>query len=969
MRICQALLLLALANTFAPVVCAQQTTVNFDIDPSGAAVASGTDVSSLYSSVGVSFSVLPCPWTTYCFVGVGGTPEALAAPCAKCPSGSFAASPPNVIGIGGGSPIYAVSEQSGILKATFSTPQTSVSIQVYSVCIGNACLDNTQAPYLKAFGPTGTLLATNTTSSETSALYTLTVTGIGIAYVEFSAAFNVGNQTQQAGYFDNLTFSGGSTEPSVTSFSAGITGAPLETTLGPDGAVWFAEWTNAKIGRIAMDGTVTEYAVSAHPFGITTGPDGAIWFTDYAGSKVDRLDPATGIVTNQYNVGADPYGITTGPDGALWFAELGAAKIGRLDLQGNFRESAVLVTEEPAGAQPFNITVGPDGNLWFTEQGGIGSITPAMVVTQYGQAVVPYDSGRAPGPIGIVSGPDGNIWFTEFNNNFIGNINPTTGKVTQYPIPAGQLAQGITTGPDGNLWFCGSSSGQIGSISPSGTVNLYSAKGASPQYITIGADGALWFTDSNRAMGRVVLPGTTPVVELYPLSPHPSFPLFDDLVLGVDNAMWFASTNGVARATITGGLSSFSTALTAGSITLGVDGALWYTYQNNCEPTECIGDIVRLAPNGVTTTYPLPATSNNTPLTIVSGPDGALWFTDWAPAYPVAKIGRIDLSGRIVEYSLPEPYTFLFYLAVGPDGNLWFSASTNPDTFLIGKITTTGSIQEYVIPMINGLQGAAELLVAGPDGNMWFVETGIFGVPSLPTQVASISTAGVFGPSYLMPTNTHTVGPLSVGSDGAIWFFGNGSGEKVSRLDLGTKAISQYPVDSNPGFVSNLTPGPDGAMWFLDTNNRIGRISTPTATNSQVTKILTSNINVTLTVDGSTCSTPCTFSWAVGSRHAVTAPSFLLPKVGFTGWSDGGAASHTITANWGPLIYVANYSDLTPCEPLHTATTVTIADVQEVINEILGLVRAVADLNGDGAVNVVDTQIVTNAVLGLGCVL
>lgn len=44
-----------------------------------------------------------------------------------------------------------------------------------------------------------------------------------------------------------------------------------------------------------------------------------------------------------------------------------------------------------------------------------------------------------------------------------------------------------------------------------------------------------------------------------------------------------------------------------------------------------------------------------------------------------------------------------------------------------------------------------------------------------------------------------------------------------------------------------------------------------------------------------------------------------------------------------------------------------VADVQKAINEALGVNQAVDDLNQDGTVNLVDVQIVVNAVLGKGC--
>ena len=47
--------------------------------------------------------------------------------------------------------------------------------------------------------------------------------------------------------------------------------------------------------------------------------------------------------------------------------------------------------------------------------------------------------------------------------------------------------------------------------------------------------------------------------------------------------------------------------------------------------------------------------------------------------------------------------------------------------------------------------------------------------------------------------------------------------------------------------------------------------------------------------------------------------------------------------------------------------SVTVTDVQQEINEALGIAVAANDLNGDRVVNVVDIQIVIDAALNLGC--
>src|SRR6266568_168649 len=71
--------------------------------------------------------------------------------------------------------------------------------------------------------------------------------------------------------------------------------------------------------------TITEFPIptaSTFPRGITAGPDGNLWFTEYTGNKIGRITPA-GVVTEFriHTSVTEPFGITAGPDGNLWFAE------------------------------------------------------------------------------------------------------------------------------------------------------------------------------------------------------------------------------------------------------------------------------------------------------------------------------------------------------------------------------------------------------------------------------------------------------------------------------------------------------------------------------------------------------------------------------------------------------------------------------------------------------------------------
>src|SRR5208283_1415538 len=74
---------------------------------------------------------------------------------------------------------------------------------------------------------------------------------------------------------------------------------PKGIAAGPDGALWFTEYNNNKIGRISTSGVITEYPVvsaSSCPYSITAGPDGALWFTESHANNIGRIT-TDGVVT------------------------------------------------------------------------------------------------------------------------------------------------------------------------------------------------------------------------------------------------------------------------------------------------------------------------------------------------------------------------------------------------------------------------------------------------------------------------------------------------------------------------------------------------------------------------------------------------------------------------------------------------------------------------------------------------
>jgi streptogramin lyase len=272
-----------------------------------------------------------------------------------------------------------------------------------------------------------------------------------------------------------------------------------------------------------------------------------------------------------------------------------------------------------------------------------------------------------PGPTEIATGPDGNLWFTEADANRIGEINPTTHAIAEFPIPTagptnGIVAGGITAGPDGNVWFTEIQANKIGEINP---ITHVIAEFPIPtahsglEGITAGPDRSIWFT------GGEIDPVTHTITEVPSVSGE--------------------------------------------EITTGPDGNLWFT-----TPAGVIG---RFNPtNHALTNYLLSSTNQGPPAGITAGPDGNLWFTEGIGN----KVGMIDpATGVVSEFALPTPGSHPVSIAAGSDGNLWFTEES-PLVNKIGEINpTTHVISEFPVPAAVSLPYG---IAAGPDGNLWFTE-------------------------------------------------------------------------------------------------------------------------------------------------------------------------------------------------------------------------------------------------------
>lgn len=204
--------------------------------------------------------------------------------------------------------------------------------------------------------------------------------------------------------------------------------------------------------------------------------------------------------------------------------------------------------------------------------------------------------------------------------------------------------------------------------------------------------------------------------------------------------------------------------------------------------------------------FPIP-TPDSDPLRIALGPDGNLWFTESS----ANQIGRITPRGTITEFPIPTGGAFPTDIAAGPDGAMWF---TEGSVGKIGRIAPNGRILEVRFGTFN----SATAITAGPDGNIWFTETSANKVWRLDLVARTFT-------DFDVPTPDIPPGDITAGPDGNVWFTetdGIGGSDQIGRITP-DGVVTEFGNDLDRPFA--ITAGPDGNVWFVERGGRIGKVT------------------------------------------------------------------------------------------------------------------------------------------------
>jgi virginiamycin B lyase len=271
-----------------------------------------------------------------------------------------------------------------------------------------------------------------------------------------------------------------------------------------------------------------------------------------------------------------------------------------------------------------------------------------------------------------VEAPDGSIWWAGQWGNLIGRIDPTTGEMTEYPLPDGAMPHTVLLDDEGQVWYTGNKNATIGKLDPeTGQVTEYpmpDPAAKDPHSAKFDQDGILWFTmQLSNMVGRL------------------------DPASGEVKAVSMPTPNSRPY-----------------GIKIDAEGTPYVA----CNGHNCL---VRVDPETMELTEIELPTPGTTVRRLDIAEDGMIWYVNSSQGL----LGRYDpKSGEIKEWPSPSGSDSHPYALAVVDGTVWYNESgKRPDT-LVRFDPQTETFQSWPIPSGNVHAGIVRHMRATRDGDL-----------------------------------------------------------------------------------------------------------------------------------------------------------------------------------------------------------------------------------------------------------
>lgn len=260
-----------------------------------------------------------------------------------------------------------------------------------------------------------------------------------------------------------------------------------------------------------------------------------------------------------------------------------------------------------------------------------------------------------------IEAPDGSIWWTGMWASLAGRLDPETGEMKEYPLPASARPHSILPDAEGNIWYTGNSNATIGKLDPStGEVKEFPTKAGDPHTAVFHPNGKLYFTAQRAGvLGR--------------LDPE------------------------------SGDIREIDTRARPYGIKVGPDGSLWVAYNGT-------NALSKMHPDSMEVTYFDVPDERTRIRRLDLDSQGVVWFVNSS----LGKVGRLDpASGEIKQWDSPSGEKSHPYSLAVIDDVVWYNESAMRPDALVRFDPASETFQSWAIPSGVGIVRHTWVTTAG----------------------------------------------------------------------------------------------------------------------------------------------------------------------------------------------------------------------------------------------------------------